>query len=192
MGRDRVISDSTQIVEAAYDLIDRSGFKEFSSRKLAQALGISHMTVYNYMSRDELLKGVIFMGFSRLEALYMPRVESCMQSDKHCVGLLCIAQELLSFARTHPNMYKFMFHERLKLKVDNPRVLGLYKSGTDRILVDLPSEQREAIRADAYLFFVLANGLILGHLGQRHSVSHDQCNKNIMRGFDLLMADHLD
>ncbi|GAB1456568.1 hypothetical protein MASR2M48_18760 [Spirochaetota bacterium] len=188
MGRDRVVSDKIQLVQAAYTIIDTSGFKKFSTRKLAKTMGISHMTVYNYMSRDDLLNGIIVMGFAELEDRYMPRVETCNASASCCKGILCIAQELLAFANDHPNLYHFMFQERLNLNNANPDILNLYRSATNRVLATMPDENRDAIRADAYLFFVLTNGLILGHLGRRHSTSYEQCKKNIDKGFSLLLG----
>lgn len=188
MGRDKVLSDAMQLVQAAYTIIDTVGFKDFSTRKLAKALGISHMTVYNYMNRDDLLNGIIVMGFSELETRYLPRVETCKASANCCKGILCIAQELLAFANDHPNLYHFMFHARLNLSDDYPNVLSLYKSATDRVLASMPAENRDAVRADAYLFFVLTNGLIMGYLGRRHSTSYQQCENNIEKGFRLLMG----
>ncbi|MBN2873608.1 MAG: TetR/AcrR family transcriptional regulator [Spirochaetales bacterium] len=189
MGRDRVISDAMQLVRTAFKIIDEEGYEHFSARKLAVTLGVSHMTVYNYMERDELLNQVIIMGFSFLNEKITPFAEQCRNNQRDaCTIFSHISSELLEFAKNHPNMYRFMFQSKLGLASDDARVRGMYSSGVELIKDVIPPERYKKIRDDAYLFFVLINGLVLGYLGQRHSTTDEECKANMARAYDLLLA----
>jgi len=189
MGRDRVINDKMQLVRTAFKIIDDDGYENFSARKLAEVLGISHMTVYNYMGRDELLNEVIIMGFSILNESILPRVEECKSgSGNPCRIFSYISEELLIFAQTHRNVYRFMFQSRLGLTNEDQRVRKLYSSGIDFIRDAIPENRRDEIQNDAFLFIVLVNGLILGYLGQRHSITDSQCRANMARAYELIMG----
>lgn len=191
MSRDRVINDTRQLVTIAFRLIDDEGYEHFSARKLAEVLGVSHMTVYNYMGRDELLNEVIIMGFDILYKGIMPHVEaSKTKGGNPCSIFLGVAEELLSFAQQHQNIYRFMFQNSIGLQREDQRVRRLYSSGIDLIKESLPAELRETIQTDVYLFLVLVNGLILGYLGQRHSATAAECRANMARAHELLLGMH--
>lgn len=191
MGRDRVIQDTRQLVAKAFSIIDAEGFEHFSARKLAEVLGISHMTVYNYIGRDELLNEVIVMGFDALYEGILPHVEACkVDGSNPCCLFLHIAEELLKFAQEHRNIYRFMFQNSIGLQSDNQRVRQLYSSGIELIKESLPTERREILQTDVYLFMVLINGLILGYLGQRHSTTEAECRANMTRAYELLLGLH--
>jgi len=178
-----------QLVEMAFRIIDQEGYENFSARKLAEVLGISHMTVYNYMERDELLNEVIVMGFSILNERILPHVETCKtDGGDPCRIFSFIAEELLCFAQAHGNVYRFMFQNRLGLTTEDQKVRKLYSSGVDFIKDALPPGRRDAVQNDAYLFVVLINGLILGYLGQRHSVTDEQCRANMARAYALIIG----
>jgi len=180
-----------QLVRTAYSIIDQDGFENFSARKLAEVLGVSHMTVYNYMDRDEILGAVIVMGFAALEerfSLYAP--PSARREDGSCAVFTHIATELFDFAKAHPNIYRFMFQDSGGFVRDQPRIRELYSSSIGLIRESIAPERLNEIRGDAYLFFVLVNGLILGNLNKRHSVTDEECSSNIARAYELILGRH--
>lgn len=188
MGRDRILEDPAQLVDKAFELIDSEGYERFSARKLAGNLGISHMTVYNYMGRDQLLQEVIIKGFSVLNERILPHASDCISGSGNPLRIFTIiADKLLDFAKAHENMYRFMFQTRLGLNLDDQRVRKLYSSGIELIKDLVPTEQLVSVQRDAYLFLVLVNGLILGYLAQRHSVTDEHCRSNIARAYALIM-----
>jgi len=149
------------------------------------------MTVYNYMGRDALLNEVILMGFEILNAGIVPFSELYKSDggDPRRIFMV-IAKELLRFAQAHQNIYRFMFQNRLGLQHEDLRVRRLYSGGINFIKDVLPDEEREKVQGDTYLFIVLINGLILGYLGQRHSVTDEQCLANIARAYELILGHH--
>jgi AcrR family transcriptional regulator len=189
MGRERAIADAGEIVQAAFDLIDEAGYDHFSTRRLASRLGVSHMTLYNYLDRDEILKRVIEQGFARFNERFLPlaqeRLSGCGAAT--CV-LRIIADQLVEFARDHKHIYRFMFQASPGELTRDPRISKLYLSGVDLVKQALPAELEPQLRTDAYLFFVLVNGLILAWLDSRHGMTLDQCREHIERGHELILS----
>ncbi len=191
MGRERVIENPVAIVEHAFDLIDQDGFGQFSTRRLAGRLGVSHMTLYNYFDRDEILKRVIELGFERFNERFLPVAEPELRS---CGAPACvfriIADQLVEFARDHTRIYRFMFQGGASELTRDPRISSLYTSGVDLVKFALPAELQPQLRKDAYLFFVLVNGLILAWLDERHGTTLETCRANITRAHDLILGSY--
>lgn len=185
------MADPRYIVQTAYTLIDKDGYESFSARKLAQGLGLSHMTVYNYLAREELLDEVIIMGFVELYKGILPQGAATEAGEGDpCLIFKRASEALLSFALEHPHMYRFLFQSGFGAKSQDPRVRALYAGGKEFALDTLSPERYEELREDAYLFLVLTNGLILGYLGQRSGHGDEECRLNIARGYELLLGRH--
>ena len=191
MGRERAIEDPATIVEHAYELIDEEGYEQFSTRRLAVRLGVSHMTLYNYLDRDEILKRVIELGFARFNGRFLPLAEPQLQ---RCGGPECvfriIADQLVEFARDHTRIYRFMFGGTASELTRDPRISSLYLSGVDLVKETLPTDLEPQLRRDAYLFFVLTNGLILAWLDERHGTTLERCRENIDRAHELILGSY--
>lgn len=189
MGRDKVLHDSMQLVLTAFDIIDEQGYEHFSARRLAARMGISHMTVYNYMQRDELLAQVILYGFSLLNDRIVPHVEECRKDAESARRIfLHIAHELLDFGAAHPNVYRFMFQSNLGLATEDERIGKMYGRGMEYVRDAIPPDRFEAVREDAFLYLTLVNGLVLGYLGTRTSSPLEQFRQRIQRSYELLLG----
>lgn len=189
MGRHRIVKDPTEIVRSAYRLIDEDGYENFSARKLAQTLEVSHMTVYNYLGRQELLDQVVMMAFGQLNDGLEDDVARCKEDAEHpCRIFLAASERLFNFAKAHPNLYRFLFQSGFGATTKNPKVRALYSSGVELIRAAVPSERFEELRQDAYLFLVLLNGLILGFLAGRYGNDEDRLRSSIARGFERLLG----
>ncbi len=185
------MADPRDIVQTAYTLIDKDGYESFSARKLAQGLGLSHMTVYNYLAREELLDEVIIMGFGELYKGKLPEGAATAAGEADpCLIFKRASEALLSFALDHPHMYRFLFQSGFGAKSQDPRVRALYAGGREFVRDALSPERYEELYKDAYLFLVLTNGLILGYLGQRKRNGDEECRLNITRGYALLLGRH--
>jgi hypothetical protein len=56
-----------RVLRAAIDLADKGGFASLSMRKLAQALGVEAMSLYNHVAnKDEILDGVVDLIFGEI------------------------------------------------------------------------------------------------------------------------------
>jgi AcrR family transcriptional regulator len=67
MARAKVFLDPEVIIDQAYDLIKENGVEGLSVRKLATKLGVSSMTLYNYVENiEEIREKVVFKAFKRV------------------------------------------------------------------------------------------------------------------------------
>ena len=73
MARKRILKDKTQIIEAAQRLIETEGIEAISMIRLSKELGVSSMTLYNYVrNADEVLREILILTLSTFfERLYM-------------------------------------------------------------------------------------------------------------------------
>jgi Transcriptional regulator len=56
------------VLRAALELADQEGFESLSMRKLAQALGVEAMSLYNHVAnKNEILDGMLDIVFSEIE-----------------------------------------------------------------------------------------------------------------------------
>lgn len=189
MGRSKRVADPGDIVQTAYDLIDREGYEDFSARRLAQILGVSHMTLYNYLAFGEILDGVIARGFEEITEALKPRIPEEVEGPcRPCALFKIIAEELLEYAKRRPNLYRFVFQSGFGPTTGDPKVRRLYWSGIDLIPGLLDPVRQEELRRDGFLFLVLANGLILAFLSGRHDMDEGSCRRNIERGYSLILG----
>jgi hypothetical protein len=147
------------------------------------------MTLYNYLDRDEILKRVIELGFNRFNQRFLPVAERQLHA---CGAAACVlgivADQLLEFAREHTRIYRFMFGGHTSKLTRDPRISRLYMGSVDLVRESLPEEHQPQLRQDAYLFFVLVNGLILAWLDERHGTTLDKCRADIERARRLILG----
>lgn len=72
MARNKIISDKNQIIDTALRLIDEEGIEAASMRRLSKELGVSSMTLYNYVQNSEdVLREILIRSFNSLyEQMY--------------------------------------------------------------------------------------------------------------------------
>jgi len=73
MARKKILKDKTQIIEAARRLIETDGIEAISMIRLSKELGVSSMTLYNYVrNADEVLREILILTLSTFfERLYI-------------------------------------------------------------------------------------------------------------------------
>ncbi len=189
MAREKVIVNPTKIIDAAYEIIDTRGFGDFSSRKLAASLGVSHMTVYNYFDRDEVLGQVITRGFQQIHNLMDDEIMNHLEAGKEPVEVyLILANKLVQFAKTHKSLYIFMFTKQSTITARQPEVKRHYYSAEELLTQYLPAEVHSDFRKDSNLFFLIINAIILGYLDGRHNATEESCRSDIERSYHKLLG----
>ncbi len=193
MPRKKVIIEPRLIIETAFELIDREGFTRFSSRNLASKLGVSHMTIYNYFSREEILHAAIDHGFQILHNDMDSRIQAHIESRAHAVEIYKIAAEsMLVFAGQHKHIYRFMFGKELKGNQLPAEISSRYQ-GMEKIMKPLLSEDIYSdFRKDSSLFLRLINSIILTYIDGGYEKTEESCREDIARSFDKLLGCYLD
>ena len=95
----------------AVGIVDKEGMEAVSVRRIAKELGVSSMTIYNYVENlSDVKKRVLISGFDRMygciyEALNAPPRGG--RAGSSSAGPLPL--EVFRFARNNPEMFKYMF-----------------------------------------------------------------------------------
>ena len=67
MPREKVLCGKEEIIRVAVGIVDAEGVEALSARRIAKELGVSPMTLYNYVENlEEIEKLVLTSGFDRL------------------------------------------------------------------------------------------------------------------------------
>ena len=67
MGRNKVLYDKQQIIDIAVSIVEEEGIEVLSARRIASELGVSSMTMYNYVSNiDEVKRELMIRGYNEL------------------------------------------------------------------------------------------------------------------------------
>jgi AcrR family transcriptional regulator len=97
--------DRSEILEAAFGLLDEAGEAGFSVRKVGAAMGIDPMTVlHHFRSKEELLRQIADRA---LGAIALPKPSGTWQTD-----LMNVAVAYRELAHRHPRLFHlhFRFH----------------------------------------------------------------------------------
>ena len=101
MAREKVLCGKEEIIRAAVRIVDSEGMEALSARRISKELGVSAMTIYNYVENlAEVKKYVLSDGFDRLyDSIYHALNELRGQVDKvkFCKTIAMREQEYFHF-----------------------------------------------------------------------------------------------
>mgnify|MGYP002564257644 CR=1 FL=1 len=67
MAREKVLCGKEEIIRVAVGIVDKEGMEAVSVRRIAKELGVSSMTIYNYVENlSDVKKRVLISGFDRM------------------------------------------------------------------------------------------------------------------------------
>lgn len=193
MGRGKKIVDKGIVLEAALGIIENEGLEQFSTRRLAAALGISAMTLYNYYdNRGAILREVALRGLGDFFERYEAEAKAM---DSEGGGPLrvfkALAMEFLRFGRERPLLYLFLFDSSLAEIRHDPQVARYFTHTFNTVVGRLRDQSAlPDLRADITLFQVLANGLVINFIRGRTSLDEERFKAYIERAYGLLLEPH--
>lgn len=170
-----VMSDVTtkdRITAAATYLLTEHGAAGVSMRKVAAAVGITPMAIYQYFpDRETLLNAIADAAFVELVRRW-ESAERPAQADELLREMLI---DHVDFALEHPRLYDYMFTERRDQARKFPADFRARKSPTLNLVADAITAgvEQELFRADtdiwetSLMFAALLHGLIQLHHGDR-------------------------
>lgn len=106
------------LIDAALDIIDKSGVKGLSIREVAKKAGVSHAAPYrHFKDKDDLLSAVAVEGFEMVIKDTMDRFEK--NSDNPIERFRQSGLAYIDFAAAHPSHYRVMFSSSEQNLSDN-------------------------------------------------------------------------
>lgn len=123
------------LIEAAVQLLSEVGPVALSLRKVAVQAGVSHAAPYHHFKdKEALLAAVCERGFQGLTA----HMKTATGEDPFD-HLYSIGQAYLTFARSEPDLYRFMFGSQVPDKHEHPELMAC-AHGTFDTLVAVVTE----------------------------------------------------
>lgn len=127
MSREKILCGKEEIFRVAIAMVDREGIGALSVRSVAKELGVSPMTIYNYVENlNDIKKRVLINGFDRLYAfLYdnLNKLPSPVDKFTFCREIaLCV----YDFAVNNSKLFVFMFSEGQHIFSEDAEVRPFY------------------------------------------------------------------
>ncbi|HRY55414.1 MAG TPA: TetR/AcrR family transcriptional regulator [Spirochaetia bacterium] len=193
MGRGKKIDDVAVVVDAAIKLIEEGGIEEFSTRRLAAALHISAMTLYNYFTdREAILKKVAIRCLNEFTAETEGEIGAARargEAANPVQALRLLARRLFELGMARPKLYLFLFDSSMGGVREDPEVsreYGYFAQAAAGALRD--GSLSEELRKDALLFELLANSLVVGSIRWPGSIDRGSCLALVDRAYERILA----
>ncbi|MBU0926568.1 MAG: TetR/AcrR family transcriptional regulator [Spirochaetes bacterium] len=188
MARVRKLEGTEPIGDAAFKIIDIEGYEAFTARHLAMTVGVATMTVYNYLSREEILRVVVRRAFRILTGNIAEDTRARVNEGRPLRSLLDTAEKMMDFSAERRNLYNFLFDFSNRELIHNESTMGLYNVATKVFKPCFSEESYRGFAKDWNLFFILADGVIRAYTQGRHGVDAEPYRNMLQRSFDLLLA----
>jgi len=134
--------DRTEILEAAFGLLDEAGEEGFSVRKVGAAMGIDPMTVlHHFRSKEELLRQIADRA---LGSIALPKPSGKWQTD-----LMNVAVAYRELARRHPRLFHLHFRFHATGMADHVSSEIVYRALLD---AGLPPDRAAGLGLSFYAF----------------------------------------
>lgn len=191
MARNKAIYSKQEIINTAFNIIKSEGIASFSARRLAKELGVSSMTIYNYVKNiNEIKKEVIIKGFNILYKNVYEDIthhkDDMLKDNK--VKAICrlTAVNMYEFAEEYKEIYTLMFLLSDDIRKD-PEVrplYGFYSKLAYRFKLD--DHKKESMNKSFYLFEKIVHALISDKLNNLEKISAAEFYKYIDYSIDKL------
>lgn len=142
MGRNKVLYDKRQIIDAAITIVEREGAGELSARRIANELNVSSMTIYNYVDNiDEVKRELMVRCYNNLFSRISERLsrQETQGRDGVTAFIRIYAELFYEYAQEHKNLVKFMleegyikFHGDAELRLFVNPLESFYKQSRDK------------------------------------------------------------
>lgn len=114
MPRNKILDNKNAIINTAFQIMDREGPEALSARRISKEIGVSAMTLYNYVRNiDDIRREILIRGFNLLyEKLYC-LVKSMEEQDISWLAALAraYAMTLYDFSREHRYLCAYLLGE---------------------------------------------------------------------------------
>lgn len=113
-----------ELIEVGAKLLIEQGLEDFSLRKVAKEIGVSHAAPYrHFKDKEDLIVEITNKGIAEFyNALAKPFYEYMNQPRRQLIEL---GKAYIQFAVNNPYLMKILFFSDLKKKIDLSKISGL-------------------------------------------------------------------
>lgn len=190
MAREKIFVDPSVIVDTAFDMINSLGISAFSTRKLANELDISPMTLYNYMqNKDDIIAEVYIRGLKILKQRVEEIAADSLDLKHDPLSIYkVLADVAYDFASENKNVYFMIFNMKACEFQNVDEVRKLYSSAFIMIKDFIPKEKLEEVHEEIFMFEILMNGLINQQLVRGDVMNRTKYDRYIAAAMEKLFT----
>lgn len=127
MSRERSLYGKEEIIKVAIGIVENEGETALSARRIAKELGVSSMTIYNYVKNlNDIKKRVVISGFDRMYGFIYQAVSAMPSPVGGRDFCRVMAVEIFRFAHQHPHLFSYMFQEGRRAFHEDAEVRPFY------------------------------------------------------------------
>lgn len=105
------------LIEVAIEAVEREGAANINIRVLAKELGVTHVALYrHFKDKADLLTAVAEEGFKKLHGMQINARDAAGEDPLE--GMIAMGQAYIDFARSHTNLFSFMFSKEALTRQD--------------------------------------------------------------------------
>jgi len=193
MARSKAIYDKSVIIDKAFEIVQGQGVESLTARNVAKALGVSPMTLYNYVKNiREIEKEIIIKGFNILyRNVFEDLVANKEKMKKSGIETICLlmAENMIDFAEKYEGIYLMMNYLAPAEIRKDPEVQPFYnffKKLTYRIKMD--GEEKKRLKESFYLFELIIKGLIDDRISSGGKIERDELFAHIEAAIEKLFG----
>lgn len=176
MARNKALESRDEIIDIAFDIINKEGSPALSARRLATELNISFMTIYNYVENiDEIKKEVILRGFEILnKRIYESIIKDNFDLNKMDIKNYCltVSKEIFKFSKKYNGVYQLMFINGETKLYKDPEVAPFYKHYTQ--LIDIGNKKINKNKKALHVLYLIIHGLIRENMFGHKNYTEDE------------------
>lgn len=127
MSREKILCGKEEIFRVAIDLFERKGLEALTVRNIAKELGVSPMTIYNYVENlKDIKRRVLINGFDQMYAFIFEQLNTLPAPVDKYTFCKTLAVSIFRFAIDHQALYTYMFSEGQRLFGEDAEIRPLY------------------------------------------------------------------
>lgn len=137
MPRKKILSNKSQIIDVALDLIETEGLEAVSMRRLSKEMEVSPKTLYNYvLNADEVLREILIRSFTTVYEKVLFKTEALMRSGMEALIAYAKAYALIlfEFALSKKDICTYLLGAGYEAYHDDAELRHLYNPFGDILL----------------------------------------------------------
>lgn len=170
MARSKIIDDKSQIIDLAQRLIDEEGIEAVSMRRLSKEMGVSSMTLYNYVhNADDVLREVLVRAFGELNEQVLSMMNGLVRSGipGHIAYAKAYATALYELSLKRPALCSYLISQGRTTFFNDAELRPFYDPFGRLALGLTEDEKQEMTRVFAMYQYVVHSMLLEMNTGMR-------------------------
>lgn len=145
----RTIFEKEQVLNIAYNIVEKEGFEGLNARKIAKELNASVHPIFKHFKDMEELKKAVY------EKIYSKYQEYMLNGINEEQAYKKMGLSYIKFAKDHPEFFKIIFMQKTNLNAEN--FIMADNAGDDvikkgQILTGLSFEEQKKFHVKVWIF----------------------------------------